>query len=84
MNAMPEPSLHTPLIQVELANLGLRWMKSLSWNDSEAALYQAAIANGEVQVAESGALVAETGTHTGRSPKDKFIVLDETTSHSVW
>ncbi len=84
MNAMPEPSLHTPLIQVELAALGLRWMRSLSWNDNEATLYQAAISGDEVQVAESGALVALTGTHTGRSPKDKFIVLDESTSHSVW
>lgn len=84
MNAMPETSLHTPLIQVELATLGLRWMRSLSWNDNEATLYQAAIAGGEVQVAEGGALVAQTGAHTGRSPKDKFIVLDESTSHSVW
>ncbi len=84
MNAMPEPSLHTPLIQVELAQLGLRWMRSLSWNDNETVLYQAAIAGGEAHIAEGGALVVQTGTHTGRSPKDKFIVLDEATSHSVW
>jgi phosphoenolpyruvate carboxykinase (ATP) len=84
MNAMPEPSLHTPLIQLQLASLGLRWMRSLSWNDNEAVLYQAAVSGGEVQVAEGGALVTHTGTHTGRSPKDKFIVLDETTSHNVW
>ncbi len=84
MNVMPDSSLHTPLIQVELARLGLRWMRSLSWNANETVLYQAAIAGGEVQVTEGGALVAQTGSHTGRSPKDKFIVLDETSSHTVW
>jgi phosphoenolpyruvate carboxykinase (ATP) len=84
MSVMPEKSLRTPLIQVELAKLGFRWIKSVSWNDNQATLYQAAIANEEVQVSETGALVAKTAPHTGRSPKDKFIVLDETTAQSVW
>ena len=31
-----------------------------------------------------GALAAETGMHTGRSPKDKYIVRDATTENAVW
>ena len=29
-------------------------------------------------------MVVETGAHTGRSPKDKFIVLDDETAKTVW
>ena len=35
-------------------------------------------------LAAGGALVAETGAHTGRSAKDKFVVRDETTEKTVW
>jgi len=33
---------------------------------------------------EGGALCAETGHHTGRSPKDKHTVVDALTENSVW
>ena len=33
---------------------------------------------------EGGALCAETGIHTGRSPKDKFVVCDEQTEKTIW
>jgi phosphoenolpyruvate carboxykinase (ATP) len=79
-----EAHLTDPLIRAELAKIGLRWVQNPSWNATPAALYQHAIARGEVHMAEGGALVASTGPHTGRSPKDKFIVLDETTAHNVW
>ncbi len=49
-----------------------------------AALYEAAVRNGEGIISADGALVVETGTHTGRSPKDKFIVDEPTTSAHVW
>jgi phosphoenolpyruvate carboxykinase (ATP) len=29
-------------------------------------------------------LCAETGVHTGRSPKDKFVVCDEHTEKTIW
>ncbi len=31
-----------------------------------------------------GAVAVDTGQFTGRSPKDKYIVLDETTKNTVW
>ncbi|MBU3826787.1 MAG: phosphoenolpyruvate carboxykinase (ATP) [Candidatus Anaerobiospirillum merdipullorum] len=35
-------------------------------------------------VTEMGAVNVMTGVYTGRSPKDKFIVLDDTTKDTVW
>ena len=35
-------------------------------------------------VTELGAVNVMTGVYTGRSPKDKFIVLDENSKDTVW
>src|SRR3546814_14650033 len=40
--------------------------------------------SGEGRMSEHGALVVETGTHTGRSAQDKFIVRDVETKDDVW
>jgi phosphoenolpyruvate carboxykinase (ATP) len=49
-----------------------------------AALYEAAIRRGEGVVVAGGALAVKTGTHTGRSPRDKYIVEDDATRGHVW
>ncbi len=36
------------------------------------------------QVTEMGAVNVMTGVYTGRSPKDKFFVLDDTTKDTIW
>src|SRR5579863_10511687 len=36
------------------------------------------------QVSSLGAIAVDTGKFTGRSPKDKYIVLDESTKCTVW
>ncbi|MDD4516374.1 phosphoenolpyruvate carboxykinase (ATP) [Massilibacteroides sp.] len=36
------------------------------------------------QVTELGAVNVMTGVYTGRSPKDKFFVMDEVSKNSVW
>ena len=36
------------------------------------------------QVSELGAVNVKTGIFTGRSPKDKFIVEDDTSRDTVW
>ena len=53
------------------------------YNDLEPALVERAISNGEAKLAPGGALLALTGQHTGRSPKDKFTVRDATTENTV-
>jgi phosphoenolpyruvate carboxykinase (ATP) len=47
-----------------------------------AQLIETALARGEAHLAANGALVAYTGSRTGRSPKDKFIV-DDSVTHSL-
>ncbi len=36
------------------------------------------------QVTELGAINVMTGIYTGRSPKDKYIVMDENSKNTVW
>jgi phosphoenolpyruvate carboxykinase (ATP) len=48
-----------------------------------AQLIETALALGEARLAANGALVAYTGSRTGRSPKDKFIVDDPLTHNQV-
>jgi phosphoenolpyruvate carboxykinase (ATP) len=47
------------------------------------ALVEHAIRRGEGRLASNGALVAYTGKHTGRSPRDKFVVKDPLTENKV-
>ncbi|TGR61295.1 phosphoenolpyruvate carboxykinase (ATP), partial [Mesorhizobium sp. M2D.F.Ca.ET.223.01.1.1] len=54
------------------------------YNFGAADLYEEAIRRGEARLTAQGALVAETGQHTGRSPKDKFVVRDGATEPHVW
>jgi phosphoenolpyruvate carboxykinase (ATP) len=53
-------------------------------NLSPAALYEHAIRRDEAVIVSSGALTAETGKHTGRSPKDKFFVKEPTSQDAIW
>ena len=63
---------------------GFRDLEGVSWNLGAPQLYEQALAKGEAQVAAGGPLVADTGVHTGRSPKDKFIVKDAASADKVW
>lgn len=53
-------------------------------NLTPAELVEAALKRGEGVLADSGALAADTGEFTGRSPKDKFCVKDAKTENTVW
>ncbi len=53
------------------------------WNLSSAELYEIAICANEGRLAANGAIVCETGIHTGRSPKDKFIVRESSTESDI-
>ncbi|WP_417866785.1 phosphoenolpyruvate carboxykinase (ATP) [Xanthomarina gelatinilytica] len=47
-------------------------------------LHDITIAKGQGVEASSGALAVNTGEFTGRSPKDRFIVMDSITEDKVW
>ncbi len=59
-------------------------MAGLNWNLGAPQLYEHALRSHEAHIAAHGPLVADTGVHTGRSPKDKFVVRDANTDPIVW
>lgn len=66
------------------ASFGLRDLKAVRWNLEAPLLVEESLRRGEARLAAGGALLADTGIHTGRSPKDKFILRDALTENSVW
>jgi phosphoenolpyruvate carboxykinase (ATP) len=63
---------------------GFKDLAAVHWNHTAPALYEHAIRQREATIVEGGALCAETGVHTGRSPKDKHTVVDALTESTVW
>ncbi|WP_232627948.1 phosphoenolpyruvate carboxykinase [Methylobacterium sp. Leaf118] len=64
--------------------IGLTDLAGVHWNLEAPRLYEEALRRGEAELARGGALVATTGSHTGRSPKDKYVVRDATTENEIW
>ncbi len=67
-----------------LENYGLVNLGTIHWNLSPAVLVEHALARKEAVLASNGALAATTGVHTGRSPKDKFIVSNQGLGPRIW
>ncbi|GAA3950575.1 phosphoenolpyruvate carboxykinase (ATP) [Hymenobacter algoricola] len=67
-----------------LAPLGFTQAAQVHLNLTPAELVEHALRNGEGTLTDTGALMADTGKFTGRSPKDRFVVKDENTADSVW
>ncbi|HXC03392.1 MAG TPA: phosphoenolpyruvate carboxykinase (ATP) [Bacteroidia bacterium] len=67
-----------------VASLGLKNVSAAYWNLNPSELVEETIILGQGVLNDTGALAIDTGEFTGRSPKDKFIVLDEKTKDSVW
>ncbi|TNG91582.1 phosphoenolpyruvate carboxykinase (ATP) [Pasteurellaceae bacterium USgator11] len=73
----------------ELAVLGIHDVKEVVYNPSYEFLFEEET-KADLQGYEkgtlttTGAVAVDTGIFTGRSPKDKYIVLDEKTKDSVW
>src|SRR5947209_20577943 len=67
-----------------LAAVGLHHPGEVFANLSAAAWVEHALRRGEGQLTDTGALTAETGTNTGRSPRDRFIVSEPTSESELW
>jgi phosphoenolpyruvate carboxykinase (ATP) len=65
------------------AGLDLYYTDGIHYQSSPEELVEASLQMGEGKLNDTGALVIQTGEFTGRSPKDKFIVRDEITAHTV-
>jgi len=75
--------------QIDLSVYGITGVKEIVHNPSFDALYEeelkADLTGYEKGVkTELGAVNVMTGIYTGRSPKDKFIVMDENSKNTVW
>ena len=74
---------------VDLSKYGITGVKEIVYNPSYEELFVAETDPSlegfeKGQVTELGAVNVMTGVYTGRSPKDKFIVMDENSKDTVW
>ena len=63
---------------------GLAGLGNVYYNLLEPDLISEAIRRGEAGLGRGGAVLVETGQHTGRSPKDKFVVRTPSVADTVW
>ena len=72
-----------------LEKLGITGIKEIVYNPTYEQLFEAEMdptleGYEKGQMTELGAVNVMTGIYTGRSPKDKFIVMDENSKDTVW
>lgn len=68
----------------ELQGIGIRNIREVFYNYGTPALYEQVIRRREGLIAHLGPLVVRTGYHTGRSPNDKFIVIEPSSEKNIW
>ncbi|TGE28408.1 phosphoenolpyruvate carboxykinase (ATP) [Hymenobacter metallicola] len=74
----------TATLRKRLQPLGFSQTGEVHLNLTPAELVEHALRRGEGTLTDNGALMADTGKFTGRSPKDRFVVKDANTAESVW
>jgi phosphoenolpyruvate carboxykinase (ATP) len=70
--------------RVDLSKHGIRAAGRIHWDPTTSMLYTHALARREAVLAEGGPMVVDTGVHTGRSPKDKFVVREPGSEERIW
>jgi phosphoenolpyruvate carboxykinase (ATP) len=73
----------------ELSNYGIQDIKEIVYNPSYNILFAEETKPGldgyeKGIITRTGAVAIDTGVFTGRSPKDKYIVMDDKTRNTVW
>ncbi|KAB7690665.1 phosphoenolpyruvate carboxykinase (ATP) [Plesiomonas shigelloides] len=76
-------------IALDLAAYGIKDVSEIVYNPSYEQLFQEETRSDlsgyeRGVVTDMGAVAVDTGIFTGRSPKDKFIVRDDTTRDTIW
>ena len=77
------------MAKLDLTKYGITGTTEVVYNPSYEQLFEEETKPGlegyeKGQVSELGAVNVMTGVYTGRSPKDKFIVMDENSKDTVW
>ena len=69
---------------LKLDRLGFTESNTVFRNLPVKTLVKDIIANDEGSIASNGAAMVDTGSYTGRSPKDKYIVKEPSCSENIW
>ena len=69
---------------IGLNQLGINNLKNVHQNMSVERLVSDIVSNGEGVIGLNGAAMVDTGIYTGRSPKDKYIVDESSSSDKIW
>ena len=69
---------------MKLEDQGITGLGYIYYNRSESQLHDAAVAAGEGVTGKGGTFLVSTGKHTGRSPKDKFVVKTPDVVDTIW
>ncbi len=70
-------------VLTQIEKYGVKNLRDIFYNLNTPSLYEKAISHHEGMLAHLGPLVVRTGIHTGRSPKDRFIVKEPTSEKLV-
>ncbi|MGB1034781.1 MAG: phosphoenolpyruvate carboxykinase (ATP), partial [Primorskyibacter sp.] len=70
--------------QFRLEDQGIDGLGHVYYNLTEPALIEAALKRGEGTLGNGGAFLCTTGKFTGRSPKDKHVVLTDSVKDTIW
>jgi phosphoenolpyruvate carboxykinase (ATP) len=73
-----------PLNGCGLDTHGISTSGKIHWNLATPRLVEMAVAREEGYMAPTGAFVARTDPFTGRTPKDKFTVVEPSTKDHIW
>src|SRR5436309_5502776 len=68
----------------ELSGYGISEAANVYWNLNTPELYEEIARRDEGVFSKYGSLIVDTGEHTGRSAKDKFIVREPSSEDKVW
>ncbi len=71
-------------LEAHLSSLGIVSQRPLHHGLTSAAHAEFSVRNKEGIFSNDGALVVNTGSHTGRSPNDKYVVQDESLTDIWW
>ncbi len=67
-----------------LKTQGISGLGNVYYNYIEPALVEEALKRDEGTLGQGGAFLVSTGKHTGRSPKDKFVVRTPSVENDIW
>ena len=70
--------------ELGLDKLGFKSIENIYRNLSIERIVEEGLLNGETKMAMNGATMVDTGEYTGRSPKDKYFVVEANSKDKLW